>query len=170
MATVIWTDGSANWTTVADWSSGTVPGPSDNVFISNSGSYTVSITTTVNVNSVAVSDANAALTLENGAALSLTGGMTVGGSLDIDTDGGTSGSTLNVGGDLTNSGTVDIGTGFNRDGGSTVTIAGNLNNSGTLNIHDDTASATVVTAGNSVIPAPSTSSGTSLATALAQLS
>ena len=53
---------------------------------------------------------------------------------------------LAVGGDLTNSGTVNIGTGFAGDGGSTVTISGNLNNSGTLNIHDDTATATVVTA------------------------
>jgi autotransporter passenger strand-loop-strand repeat protein len=84
--------------------------------------------------------------LQYGAALSLSGGLTVGGSLNIDTNGGASGSTLNVAGDLTNNGTVNVGTGFNRDGGSTVTITGNLNNSGTLNIHDDTASATVVTA------------------------
>ena len=51
-----------------------------------------------------------------------------------------------MGGDLTNSGTVNVGTGFDRDGGSTLTISGNLVNSGTLNIHDDTANATVVTA------------------------
>ena len=85
--------------------------------------------------------------LQFGAALSLTGGLTVGGSLNIDTNnGGSTGSSLSVGGDLSNSGTVSIGTGFRSDGGSTLTISGNLSNSGTLNIHDDTATATVVTA------------------------
>ena len=84
--------------------------------------------------------------LQHGAALSLSGGLTVSGSLNVDTDSNSSASMLAVGGDLTNSGTVNIGTGFTRDGGSTVTISGNLNNSGTLNIHDDTATATVVTA------------------------
>jgi Tfp pilus assembly major pilin PilA len=84
--------------------------------------------------------------LQRGAAMTLSGGLTLGGSLNIDTIGGAAGSQLGVSGDLTNSGTVNVGTGFNRDGGSTVTISGNLLNSGTLNIHDDTANATVVTA------------------------
>ena len=85
--------------------------------------------------------------LQHGAALSLIGGLTVSGSLNIDSSGnGSDGSSLSVAGDLSNSGTVNIGTGFARDGGSTVTITGNLINSGTLNIHDDTATATVVTA------------------------
>ena len=68
------------------------------------------------------------------------------GSLNVDTTAKPAGSQLGVSGDLTNSGTVNVGTGFNRDGGSTLTISGNLANSGTLNIHDDTANATVVTA------------------------
>ena len=84
--------------------------------------------------------------LQRGAAMTLSGGLAVGGSLNIDTIGVAAGSQLGVGGDLTNSGTVNVGTGFNRDGGSTLTISGNLVNSGTLNIHDDTANATVVTA------------------------
>ena len=84
--------------------------------------------------------------LQRGAAMTLSGGLAVGGSLNIDTIGVAAGSQLGVSGDLTNSGTVNVGTGFNRDGGSTLTISGNLANSGTLNIHDDTANATVVTA------------------------
>ena len=54
--------------------------------------------------------------------------------------------------------------GFDRDGGSTVTISGNLINSGTLNIHDDTATATVVTASAlTTVAAPSTLSAMSSA-------
>ena len=58
------------------------------------------------------------------------------------------GSTLSIGGDLTNTGTVNIGdSNSGNAGGSTVTIAGALSNSGALSILDDnTTTPTVVTA------------------------
>jgi hypothetical protein len=88
-------------------------------------------------------------TLQNGASAALAGSLTVTGTLNVDAFYGTFGSTLSIGGDLTNSGTLSIGISPNNGGnagGSTVTIGGALSNSGTLIISDDNTTApTVVT-------------------------
>jgi hypothetical protein len=85
------------------------------------------------------------LELDNGAAVALAGALVVTGTLNVDAFYSTFGSTLTVGGDLSNSGTVTIGGG--NACASTVTIAGALNNSGTVNISDDnTTSPTTATA------------------------
>ncbi|MGA6966971.1 MAG: hypothetical protein WBZ51_25595, partial [Xanthobacteraceae bacterium] len=149
MAAINWIAGSGSWTTASDWSPATVPGSSDDAVINASGAYTVTLSVTITVNSIAISASGATLSVHDpslGQPETVLGSLTNSGSLNIDTGGNSFGTKLSVGGDLSNSGTVNIGTGFAGDGGSTVTISGNLNNSGTLNIHDDTATATVVTA------------------------
>jgi hypothetical protein len=147
MATIKWITGNGSWTTASKWNTGTVPGSSDDAVIDASGSYTVTLSVPITVNSIAISDSSATLAVnDSGQTETILGSLTNSSSLNIDTGGNSFGTKLSVGGDLSNSGTVNIGTGFARDGGSTVTITGNLINSGTLNIHDDTATATVVTA------------------------
>ena len=85
--------------------------------------------------------------LDYGAAVSLTGGLTVTGTLNLDTNNeNDENSSLAVAGDLTNSGTINIADNNYTQGGESVTIAGALDNTGTIDIDDDTASATVVTA------------------------
>ena len=42
-ANVVWIGGTGDWNAPANWSPAQVPGPADNVFITNAGSYTVTI-------------------------------------------------------------------------------------------------------------------------------
>ena len=42
-ADIVWIGGTGNWNAAANWSPAQVPGPADNAFITNSGSYTVLI-------------------------------------------------------------------------------------------------------------------------------
>jgi hypothetical protein len=110
--------------TIKKWDTGTVPGSSDAAVIDASGSYTVTLTTPISVGWIAISDSGATLSVnDSGQTQTVSGSLTNGGTLNIDTDGNSSASQLGVAGDLTNSGTVNIGTGFANDGGSTVTVS-----------------------------------------------
>src|SRR5207248_5261617 len=84
--------------------------------------------------------------VHSAALVSLSGGLSVGGTLNIDNSIDDSRfSRLTIGGGLTNSGTINITTGGFRAGGSTITIAGTLSNPfGTINIDNDTTSAATV--------------------------
>ena len=127
MATIKWIAGNGSWTTASDWSPATVPGSSDDAVIDASGSYTVTLGVPITVNSIAISDSSATLSVnDSGQTETVQGSLTNSGSLNIDTGGNSSGTKLSVGGDLSNSGTVSVGTGFRGDGGSTLTITGNL--------------------------------------------
>ena len=59
MATINWIGGNGNWSTAANWSTGTVPGSSDDAVIAAAGGYTVSITASTNVGSIAIDDSGA---------------------------------------------------------------------------------------------------------------
>jgi hypothetical protein len=132
MATVNWNNASGgNWETASDWSTGSVPGSGDDVFISASGAYTVSVTTpTTQINSITISDLSAALVLSNGASLSTVGDVTVdrGGSarLKIDAYGGSGGSKVTVGGNLTNASTGNGGDGGVSVGNASMTASDTL--------------------------------------------
>ena len=39
----MWIGGTGNWNAAANWSPAQVPGPADNVFITNNGTYTVTL-------------------------------------------------------------------------------------------------------------------------------
>ncbi len=86
------------------------------------------------------------LELENGPSVAIAGSLAVTGMLRIDASPGDFGSTLGIGGDFDNSGTVTVGQTYDA-GGSAFTIAGTLNNSGSFSILSDLTSVlTTVTA------------------------
>ena len=57
-ADVVWTNSSGgNWSSAANWSSGTVPGPSDNALITSVGNYTVTLDVDASVASLTLGGA-----------------------------------------------------------------------------------------------------------------
>ena len=63
-ADVLWINSvGGNWSTAANWNTGTVPGPSDNVLLSNSGTYTVTLDVDATVASLTVGGTSGAQTL-----------------------------------------------------------------------------------------------------------
>jgi hypothetical protein len=147
MAQIFWTDGTANWTTATDWSTGTVPGASDDVTISQGDPEITGNVGTVN--SVTVS---AQFSIEDGGDLTTTVGLTNSGGLYVD-NGGSGGSSLTIGGTLTNSNYVQIG---NYNVATTVTAQG-LSNTGTINIDGGSTNQAVL---DIAAAAPATWTGT----------
>ncbi len=152
MAKVSWIDGSADWTTAADWDTGSVPGAGDDVVLGgNSIFYTVSLTTVVTVNSITLSGlggATLAVTTPPGGNSpgtdTVTGDVSIGSQNRLnlfwnigDPGKATQGATMIVGGSLTNSGLLEVDSIFSESqgpGGSTLSIAGTLTNSGSVAI------------------------------------
>ena len=129
MAVRHWLDSNGNWTTAADWTGGVVPGSTDEAVIDAPGSYAVS----ENASSTAPIDVDL-IEIGAGAVLAITdvtgnevgsGEITSKGTLALD---GTA--VLSVTGGVTNSGTLDVDV-FGGDGGASLTIAGTLANTGT---------------------------------------
>src|SRR5213078_3232147 len=99
MATKTWIDGTGNWNTAADWNTGTVPGPGDDAVIPFGS---VSLTTPVTVGSISLTTSSATLGIADpGGTDTVTGDFSNSGTFDIDF-GASSGSTLTIGGTLTN--------------------------------------------------------------------
>ena len=132
MASVSWnTASSGSWSVASNWSTDTVPGSGDDAFLAIAGSYTVSLTATIAVASITISDTSAALLMQDAS-----GDATVAGDLD---NAGTlrivSGASVAVGGNLLNAGGLLLdGDSYTSEGGSTLTVAGTLNNTGFVNI------------------------------------
>ena len=76
MATINWKGGNGDWNTTSAWDSGTVPGPSDDAVIAAAGGYTVTITSSVSVGSIAITDGSASL-VASGSGISVSVGTTV---------------------------------------------------------------------------------------------
>ena len=143
MAAVSWKSAvSANWTVTTDWSSGAVPATTDDVTIGIAGAYTVTLTTpAVTVNSITVSDLNEKLAIADpGGTDTVTAGFTNKGRVDVDTT-GTGGTTVSIGGTLSNSGVFAIGN-SSISKASTVTAEA-LTNTGTIDLTGGTAQATL---------------------------
>src|SRR5690242_4235148 len=105
MASISWKSPvNGGWTVGSNWSSGTVPGSGDDVAISVGGGYTVTLDAAISINSLTIGDTLAELAIASGAAESIAGNLSNSGTLDLDAN-GSGGSTLAVGGTLTNSGT-----------------------------------------------------------------
>src|SRR5271166_1921578 len=97
MAKITWGGSSGNWTDQNDWQGGNVPGTTDDVYLSVSGSYTVSLTTPITVASITISDSSAALAISDpGGVETVTGEFDNSANVYIDT-GGSGGSTLTIG-------------------------------------------------------------------------
>ena len=151
MTKITWGGNSGDWSDNADWQGGAAPGATDDVYLSVSGGYTVSLTTPISVASVTISDSGAALSISDpGQVESVTGDFSNSGAIYVDnTYGDAGGSTLTIGGTLTSSGYLQIG-GYSASG--TVNAQG-LANTGTIDIIN--ASTLDVTVGT----APSTWTG-----------
>ena len=59
--TIRWIGASGDWSTASDWSTDTVPGPSDRAVIAAAGSYTVTVATSESVGSIVLNDPGAIL-------------------------------------------------------------------------------------------------------------
>src|SRR5260370_26745101 len=82
MAAANWIDGTGNWTTAADWSTGSVPGAGDGVVIPFG---TVQLTTPITVASITLSTSVATLQVADpGGTESVTGNLANSGTLDVD--------------------------------------------------------------------------------------
>ena len=79
------------------------------------------------------------LSLENGASIATTGGLTNTGGVALDQYYNQGGSSLSVGGVLTNSGTVNVGNGSGLTAATTLTAQG-FSNTGTININSNSSS------------------------------
>jgi hypothetical protein len=160
MATKTWIDGTDNWNNPIDWSPTGVPGTGDDAVIPFG---TVSLTTPVTVGSISLTNASASLGIADpGGTDAVTGNFNNSGTVNVDyRTSSTStpmggGSTLTIGGMLTNanSGIFNIGYG-NIAAATTVTAAG-LSNAGTINL---TGSGSVQATLDITDPAPTTLTG-----------
>ena len=141
--TVYWTDGTGNWTTATDWSTGATPGSSDVVYIGSSGNVTYNSGTST----IAGLNVAGTFTLSGG---TLTDNGTLSGSGSITLSGGTlSGATEAAGTTITGTysggtfssvtlnGTLDLAT-----NGGTVTVINGLTLNGTANLGNQTNTST----------------------------
>ena len=134
MTSVSWSSAiSGNWATGSNWQGGSAPGTSDDAFIAVVGNYTVSLTTPITVASLTVSDASAALQIQDpGGIDTITGNLDNSGNLGVDAI-GAGGSTLTIGGTLTNNNGLQVGNG-NMTAAALLTVGGVFNNTGGVTI------------------------------------
>ena len=138
MPTKTWNDSSADWYTPADWSPSGDPGPTDAVVINGGEVELLSGDAAIKVASISVTNAVLAIQ-DTGKTESVSGSVSLAGGGVVQLDGaytgGAGGSSLTIGGTLTNSSTngygVDIGN-TNITSADTVTVngAGGLSNTG----------------------------------------
>jgi hypothetical protein len=139
MATIHWNGVSGDWSTAYNWSTSTVPGPSDEAVITAPGSYTVTVTTPDTVGSVLLKDAAAMLEIQSFSALAVTGSVVVrSGTLKIEGTG-----FPDEGGILTLGGSLDI------KSGGTLFLDGGTIEGGTLIVRHDGNLTTSATAADS---------------------
>jgi len=155
LSTVSWSaTGSGLWSTAADWSTGVVPQPGDDVLINEPGNnLQVSLTGSTAVNSIAVTGDTLAV---SGGTLSVAASSSIGASGILTL----SNATLSVatGATLTNSGSITVNPGSQLNAGS----AYSATSTGTLTLPSGTQTTGVETnlLGNPGFEAPSTSGST----------
>ena len=132
MANIRWTGVSGDWSTASDWSTGTVPGPSDRAVIAAPGSYTVTVSTSESVGSLLLNDPGAILDIRSSdiqpsGTLAVSGPVVVrSGTLEIEV--GNSGNFGTDGPTLTNGSIASV------HSGGTLLLGGTIEG-GTLIIH-----------------------------------
>ena len=130
-ADLVWTNlAGGNWSVAANWSPNQVPGSSDNAYVTNSGTYTVTVNASVAVTSLQAGGSSGSQTLSLAA-----GTLSLNGASRLDLN-----STLALSaGNLTGSGDVIISGALNWSGG---TMSGSgrtiIANTGTLNLSTTT--------------------------------
>jgi cytoskeletal protein CcmA (bactofilin family) len=125
-----WEDGAANWNTPSDWSAG-LPDRTSNVVI---GTGNPEVTAKFgSVGSITIST-RAALTFVGAGANSVVGGVTNSGTLELDSFNEGGGSSLTIGGTLTNDRTIKIGPAY---GVRSAVKAESVVNNGTIELIGD---------------------------------
>ena len=126
-ADLIWIGGTGNWNAAANWSPSQIPGAGDNAFITNNGSYTVTVPagSTATAGTLAVGGANGTQTLSiDRATLTLSGASVVNrnGQLALTV----SQSVVTGAGNLTVNGTLDWANGTMSGAGTTTIASGGV--------------------------------------------
>ena len=111
MVTTQWLGLSGDWSTPADWSTGRVPGPSDDAVIAAPGGYTVTVTTPESVGSVALNDPGATLEISGST-------LVVSGSLNVQSG------TLKIASTPLGNGVLAVGGGLSVQPGGTLFLGG----------------------------------------------
>ena len=184
MSSIFWNvTTSGDWDVASNWTPETVPGAGDDAVLGAIGfsiaqPYTVTVTASINVDDVVISDTNAVLldsgpvtvtiatdltdagylNVEYGGSTTIKGAVNNTGTIDVDTQGGgdpSGGSILTIDGALTNSAVVNIG-GAGLASATKVDTAA-LDNSGTINITGGSSTLATLSVGAA---APSTLDGT----------
>jgi len=135
-ANISWTNTSGgNWNVAANWDSGTVPGANDNAFVTNNGSYTVTIDTDTSINTLTVGGGSGTQILSQVAAT-----FTINGAGTVGTNGilTMSSGTLAGSGNVTVTGTLNWTVGTMSGSGQTV-----IANTGTLHLAGAGSTATL---------------------------
>jgi hypothetical protein len=121
MATITWNNSNGgNWNTASDWTPNQVPGAGDDAEIDASGTYTVTITSSVAVKSL-TTVSGATVAISNGDSLAWTTGSTItnNGMIALNSTG--TGTMISLNG--TNGGTITL------DGSGALVLGNNANNS-----------------------------------------
>lgn len=138
---IYWTNtAGGNWSVPANWSTGTLPGTNDNVFIVSNGTYTVTVDVSAAVSNLTVGGSSGTQTLTINA-----NALTVNGTGSISTNGVLNLSGGNLGGVNTVTGTLNWTDGYvvgaltvlsngvlNITGNGTKSLAGPLTNAGSI--------------------------------------
>jgi hypothetical protein len=136
--TCSWNDATANWTTVADWSTCNSTFPNNgagNTYDATISTGDPTLTTAITIGSVTITSPGAWTLTGSGAAANLSGSVANSGTVAL---GGTA--ALTVTGGFTNSGGLDVDVG-NFDGGGNLTISGTLANTKTVQLGSINANA-----------------------------
>ena len=137
-----------DWVVASNWSAGIVQGPNDDAVLGITGftisdNYTVSLTTTISVNSLTISNTGAELLIATPGTANISAGVTNAGDIELQNAAG-----MTVGGDFNNTATTNVDTN-NGAGGSMLAIAGTLTNSNRLNLGNSSLTApAIITAAN----------------------
>src|SRR5271166_4745571 len=144
MATKTWNGSNADWYTAADWTGGTIPAATDDAVIPSGTLFLQSGDAGITVNSITLNSSGVFEIFDPGQTQSVTGNVTLNGASLLSVDGAnighSGGSTLTIGGALTNSSTngngLDIGnTGITAADTVTVQGTGGLVNGSTSQIN-----------------------------------
>jgi hypothetical protein len=115
-ADLVWTNlNGGDWNTAANWSPNIAPGSSDNAYITNNGSYIVTILGTVTVSNFTVGTTGGPLTLN------VTGSLTISGTGSVN-----SGSAMLLNGTLDGSGNLIVNSSMTWSGGGIMRGTGML--------------------------------------------
>src|SRR5271163_4556896 len=138
MSDIFWnSNASGDWDDATNWSPETVPGAGDNAALATVGiaiaqPYTVTVTASINVDDVVISDPNAVLLDSGPVTVTIADDLTDGGTLDVENGGSTT-----IDGALTGSGAINVTGGASALSTLSIGAAAPSTLTGTINLTGD---------------------------------